>query len=53
MILWGLILGKNLITLPGGSTINYQMYLDRGTKEEEEAISDIKMETNPPIMLIG
>lgn len=52
-VLWGLQLGKYAISLPGGSSINYQIYIDRGQKEEEEAINDIKMETYPPIFMVG
>lgn len=52
-ILWGLQLGKYAINLPGGSNINYQIYLDRGEKESTEAEEAMKMETYPPVFMVG
>lgn len=53
MILWGDILGKYQISLPGTGAINYQIYIDRGTKEQDEAIEAMKAETIPPIFMVG
>lgn len=52
-VLWGLNLGKYAMNLPGGGTLNYQIHIDRGTKEEEEALAAIQAETHPPIFMVG
>lgn len=52
-ILWGTILGKYQISLPGSGNINYQIFIDRGTKEQDEAIESMKLETYPPLFFVG
>lgn len=52
-IMLGLNLGKYNIQLPGSSTINYQMYIDRGTALEEKTMENIRMETWLPTIGVG
>lgn len=49
----GIHLGKYNIQLPGGSNLNYQMYIDRGTALEEKTLENIKMETWLPTIGVG
>lgn len=49
----GIHLGKYNIQLPGSSTINYQMYIDRGTALEEKTLENIKLETWLPTIGVG
>jgi hypothetical protein len=53
MIQLGIHLGKYNIQLPGSSTINYQMYIDRGTALEEKTLENIKLETWLPTIGVG
>ncbi len=52
-IQWGLHLGKYNIQIPGGSSLNYQMYIDRGTSLEEKTLENIKLETWLPTIGVG
>jgi len=52
-IMWGNNLGKNIITLPGGGTTNGDGILAKGEKDEEAALQNIKLETEPPIFIVG
>ncbi len=51
--MWGSNIGKNIITLPGGGTTNGDAIYSRGETEEEKAIENMKLETEPPIFLVG
>jgi len=53
MILWGNILGKYSMTLPGSGTINYQIFIDRGTKDEEAALEAMEKESYPCLFFVG
>ena len=53
MIQLGIHLGRYNMTLPGGGTINYQIYLDRGTALEEKTINDMQMESFPVQFEVG
>lgn len=52
-ILWGTILGKYAMTLPGGGNINYQIFIDKGTKEQDEVLEAMRLETDPPLFFVG
>lgn len=52
-IMWGNNIGKNIITLPGGGTTNGDAILAKGEKDEESALQNIKLETEPPIFMVG
>jgi hypothetical protein len=49
----GIHLGKYNIQLPGSGSLNYQMYIDRGTALEEKTLENIKMETWLPTIGVG
>ncbi len=49
----GIHLGRYNMNLPGGGTINYQIYLDRGTTLEEKTINDMQMESFPVQFEVG
>ncbi len=51
-ILWGEILSKITMTLPGGGTLNGAEIIARGKEEEEKALADIKDEGEPPTFFI-
>jgi hypothetical protein len=53
MRLWGRILGKNIINLPGGGTINGQMMLEEGKDLISEVNESIRLETEPPGFFVG
>lgn len=52
-ILWGEIINKYAMTLPGGGNINGDKIIDRGEKEEAAALESIVKESEPPLFLIG
>jgi hypothetical protein len=49
----GIHLGKYNIQLPGSGSLNYQMYIDRGTALEEKTLENIKLETWLPTIGVG
>jgi hypothetical protein len=53
LIQLGTHLGRYNINLPGGGTINYQIYLDRGIAMEEKTINDMQMESFPVQFEVG
>ncbi len=53
LIQYGMNLGKYVMTLPGNGTINYQIYIDRGTTLEEKTLENIKLETWLPTIGVG
>lgn len=53
MILWSVTTGKYSITLPGNGTLNSEMLRSIGEKDEEAAITAIRMESEPPVFFIG
>lgn len=53
MIIWGQNLDKYAMTLPGGGTINGAAIIQRGEAMEEKTLENIKLETEPPIFLVG
>lgn len=52
-ILWGEMLNKYAMTLPGGGNINGDRVISRGEKEETEALEAIVKESEPPLFLVG
>jgi hypothetical protein len=46
-VLWARHLAKNIITLPDGSSLNYQLIYDEGKTEEQEVMENIKKESQP------
>lgn len=52
-MLWGEILWKYSMTLPGGGGINGSEIISRGEEEEAKAIEAMRMETEPSIFLVG
>jgi hypothetical protein len=53
MRLWGRILGKNIINLPGGGTIDGRLMLEEGKEQELEVMDTIRMETESPVFVVG
>lgn len=51
--LWGFILGKYQINLPGGGTTNGSEIKQDGLDSEEKVMSDIRDESEPPIFFIA
>lgn len=52
-LLWGKILRKYSMTLPGGGGINADSIIADAKEELQAAIESIRLETDPPIVLIG
>lgn len=52
-IVWGGILRKTIMTLPGGGTISGNEILQEGKEEERDIIEQIKLESEQPIFFIG
>lgn len=52
-ILWGKILRKYSMTLPGGGNINATEIIATAKEEEAAALEAIRMETDPAIFMIG
>lgn len=52
-MLWGEMLDKYAMTLPGGGNINGDKIYQRGKDEETEAILNIKGESEPPLFMVG
>jgi hypothetical protein len=53
MIQWGLHLIKYNITLPGGGQLNASTYLEKGERDEAAALESMRMESAPPVFMIG
>lgn len=52
-ILWGKILRKYSMTLPGGGNINADAIIQTAKEEEQAAIESIKFESDPAIFMVG
>jgi len=52
-ILWSSILAKYSINLPGGGSLNWQAYMDRGEKEYDAAMQAIVLESRAPEFFVG
>ena len=52
-MLWGEILSKHSVTLPGGSTINGTDIYSRAKEDFDLTLENIKQESEPPIFFIG
>jgi hypothetical protein len=52
-LLWGKILRKYSLTLPGGGGINAEGIINDAKADEEKAIESIRLETEPAIFMIG
>jgi len=52
-ILWGEIIAKYSVTLPGSGTINGERLIQEGKEEEERILTEIRGQSEPIDMMIG
>jgi hypothetical protein len=52
-IIWANNVGKYTMTLPGGGTINYADIRAEGKEELEKVLSDIQLESETPVFMVG
>lgn len=52
-IIWGGILRKTIITLPGGGTVSGNEIMQEGREDEKDIIEQIKLESEPAGFFIG
>jgi hypothetical protein len=50
---WGQNLDKYSMSLPGGGTINGSAIIARGEALEEKVMENLKLETEPPVFIVG